>query len=80
MSGDPTDKTRLYELFAEVGKALGSVGRLELLDLLAQAPHTVEDLARVVEHDEIEIDAGWLDVAGIKTVHAIVEAARQRDR
>lgn len=45
MSGNPTDKTRLYDLFAEIGKALGSAGRLELIDLLAQAPHTVEELA-----------------------------------
>ena len=39
------DKARLYDLFAEVGKALGSASRLELIDLLAQAPHTVEELA-----------------------------------
>ena len=45
MSGTHTDKARLYDLFAEVGKALGSASRLELIDLLAQAPHTVEELA-----------------------------------
>jgi rhodanese-related sulfurtransferase/predicted transcriptional regulator len=38
-------KTRLYELFAAIGKALSSPGRLELLDLLVQAPRTVEELA-----------------------------------
>ncbi len=38
-------KVRLFELFAEVGKALSSPSRLELIDLLSQAPHTVEDLA-----------------------------------
>ena len=45
MAVDASDKTRLYDLFAEVGKALSSAGRLELIDLLAQAPHTVEELA-----------------------------------
>ncbi|OGO76011.1 MAG: hypothetical protein A3K41_02575, partial [Chloroflexi bacterium RIFOXYD12_FULL_57_15] len=38
-------KTRIYTLFAQIGKALANPGRLELLELLAQAPHTVEDLA-----------------------------------
>lgn len=38
-------KTRLYGLFAEIGKALSNPGRLELLDLLVQAPRTVEELA-----------------------------------
>jgi rhodanese-related sulfurtransferase/DNA-binding transcriptional ArsR family regulator len=38
-------KTRLYYLFAEIGKALSNPGRLELLDLLIQAPRTVEELA-----------------------------------
>lgn len=40
-----THKKRLYELFAEVGKALSNPHRLELLDLLVQAPRTVEDMA-----------------------------------
>lgn len=38
-------KVQLYELFAQIGKALSSPGRLELLDLLTQAPRTVEELA-----------------------------------
>lgn len=38
-------KEQLYHLFARVGKALGSPQRLELLDLLIQAPRTVEELA-----------------------------------
>lgn len=39
-------KSALYTLFAHVGKALANPHRLELLDLLVQAPRTVEDLAR----------------------------------
>src|SRR5215211_1235657 len=39
-------KGALFEAIAVVGKALASPVRLELLDLLAQAPRTVEELAR----------------------------------
>ncbi len=39
-------KETLYQLFARIGQALSSPRRLELLDLLAQAPRTVEELAR----------------------------------
>ncbi|MCA9605672.1 MAG: ArsR family transcriptional regulator [Myxococcales bacterium] len=38
-------KAIFFGAFAEVGKALGHPTRLELLDLLAQAPRTVESLA-----------------------------------
>lgn len=43
--GDRQAKERLYEQFAAVGKALGNAKRLELLDLLAQGPRSVEALA-----------------------------------
>jgi rhodanese-related sulfurtransferase len=39
-------KAPLFEAIAVMGKAFASPRRLELLDLLAQAPRTVEDLAR----------------------------------
>jgi rhodanese-related sulfurtransferase len=38
-------KQHLYELFARVANGLANAHRLELLDLLVQAPRTVEDLA-----------------------------------
>jgi rhodanese-related sulfurtransferase len=40
-----TAKTALFEAIAIMGKAFSSPTRLELLDLLAQAPRTVEELA-----------------------------------
>lgn len=43
--GDRQAKERLYEQFAAVGKALCSPKRLELIDLLAQGPRSVEALA-----------------------------------
>jgi rhodanese-related sulfurtransferase/DNA-binding HxlR family transcriptional regulator len=39
-------KVALFEAIALMGKAFASPVRLELLDLLAQAPRTVEELAR----------------------------------
>lgn len=43
--GDPLRKAQLFDGFAQVGKALGSPKRLELLDLLAQGERSVEVLA-----------------------------------
>jgi rhodanese-related sulfurtransferase/biotin operon repressor len=42
----PTEKTALFEAIALMGKAFSSPTRLEMLDLLAQAPRTVDQLAR----------------------------------
>ncbi|MFV8749810.1 ArsR/SmtB family transcription factor [Nannocystaceae bacterium ST9] len=42
-------KDRVYEQLARVGKALAAPKRLELLDLLAQGPRTVDALARQVD-------------------------------
>lgn len=42
-------KSAIYGLIAQVGKAAAHPVRLEILDLLAQAPRTVEDLAAQLE-------------------------------
>jgi rhodanese-related sulfurtransferase len=42
----PHAKQALFEAIAVMGKAFASPRRLELLDLLAQAPRTVDELAR----------------------------------
>lgn len=41
-----TEKAALFDAIALMGKAFASPVRLELLDLLAQAPRSVEELAR----------------------------------
>ena len=46
---DRAAKTALYREFAAVGKALANPGRLELLDLLAQGPRGVEELAAAAD-------------------------------
>jgi rhodanese-related sulfurtransferase len=45
-SSGRTYKDSIYEQLARIGKAVASPRRLELLDLLAQGPRTVEVLAR----------------------------------
>ena len=47
--GDRAAKDALYAEFAAVGKVLGNPKRLELLDLLAQGPRSVEELADAAE-------------------------------
>ena len=44
--GSRREKDALFEAIALMGKAFASPRRLELLDLLAQAPRTVDQLAR----------------------------------
>ena len=47
MANPEPQKNTLFAEFARVGKALSNPIRLELLDLLCQAPRTVETLARL---------------------------------
>jgi rhodanese-related sulfurtransferase len=42
-------KERLYILFSQIGNALANPHRLELIDLLVQAPRTVEELANLAQ-------------------------------
>lgn len=42
-------KDQLFEQFARIGKCLSNGRRLEILELLAQGPHTVEEVARKAE-------------------------------
>src|SRR2546421_4729273 len=44
--GSRREKDALFEAIALMGKAFASPRRLELLDLLAQAPRSVDELAR----------------------------------
>src|SRR5213076_3327432 len=47
--GSRREKDAVFEAIALMGKAFASPRRLELLDLLAQAPRTVDELARASE-------------------------------
>ena len=46
---DRREKHALFDAIALMGKAFASARRLEMLDLLAQAPRTVDELARASE-------------------------------
>lgn len=45
-SGKRRFKQAIFEQFAQIGKALASRWRIEIIELLAQAEHTVEEIAR----------------------------------
>src|SRR5881396_864105 len=45
--GSRREKDAVFEAIALMGKAFASPRRLEMLDLLAQTPRTVDELARV---------------------------------
>ncbi len=68
-----TDKAALFEAIAQMGKAFASPVRLELLDLLAQAPRSVDELAR----------ASWQSTANtsqhLQALHAAGVVERERD-
>lgn len=46
---DRAQKDALFEAIALMGKAFAAPRRLELLDMLAQAPRTVDELARAID-------------------------------
>jgi rhodanese-related sulfurtransferase/predicted transcriptional regulator len=48
LMGSRAEKDALFEAIALMGKAFAAPRRLELLDLLAQAPRTVDDLAQTM--------------------------------
>jgi len=66
-------KFALFEAIASMGKAFGSPRRLELLDLLAQGPRTVEELARASEQSTANASQHLL------ALHAAGIVSRERD-
>src|SRR5919204_6938053 len=63
------EKTALFEAIAAMGKALASPARLELLDLLAQAPRSVDELAHASDQSTANASQHLqaLHVAGLVT-------------
>jgi rhodanese-related sulfurtransferase len=72
VSGRP-EKDALFEAIALMGKAFASPRRLELLDLLAQAPRTVDDLARASEQSTANTSQH------LQALHAAGMVARARE-
>ena len=71
--GSRTEKTALFEAIAVMGKAFASPTRLELLDLLAQAPRTVDELARASEQSTANTSQH------LQALHAAGLVARTRE-
>src|SRR5436305_5033540 len=69
----PRKKEALFEAIAMMGKAFASPVRLELLDLLAQAPRSVEQLARAM--DQTNANASQ----HLQALHAAGLVTRERD-
>ena len=69
-------KRALFEAIALMGKAFASPVRLELLDLLAQAPRTVDELARASDQSTANASQH------LQALHAagLVERAREGNR
>jgi rhodanese-related sulfurtransferase/predicted transcriptional regulator len=66
-------KDTLFEAIAVMGKGFASPVRLELLDLLAQAPRTVEQLARASEQSTANTSQH------LQALHAAGLAVRRRE-
>ena len=71
--GSRADKNTLFETIALMGKAFASPRRLELLDLLAQAPRTVDELARASEQ------SGANTSQHLQALHAAGLVTRERE-
>jgi rhodanese-related sulfurtransferase/DNA-binding HxlR family transcriptional regulator len=66
-------KDAVFEAIASMGKALASPRRLELIDLLAQAPRTVDELARATEQSSANTSQH------LQALHAAGIVTRERD-
>jgi rhodanese-related sulfurtransferase/predicted transcriptional regulator len=73
MAGDRRAKTALFEAIAVMGKAFASPVRLELLDLLAQGPRSVDDLAQASDQSTANASQH------LQALHAAGLVARERD-
>jgi rhodanese-related sulfurtransferase/predicted transcriptional regulator len=73
MGPDRRAKTALFEAIAVMGKAFASPVRLELLDLLAQAPRSVEELAQATDQSTANTSQH------LQAMHAAGLVTRERD-
>jgi len=73
MNSTDRRKSALFEAIALMGKAFGSPRRLELLDLLAQGPRTVDELARTSKQSTANASQH------LQALHAAGLVGRERD-
>ena len=70
---DRQQKDTLFEAIATMGKAFASPRRLELLDLLAQGPRTVDDLAQAADQSTANTSQH------LQALHAAGMVVRERE-
>ncbi|HEY7621641.1 MAG TPA: metalloregulator ArsR/SmtB family transcription factor [Solirubrobacteraceae bacterium] len=73
MADERRAKTALFEAIAVMGKAFASPVRLELLDLLAQAPRAVEELAQASDQSTANVSQH------LQALHAAGLVTRERE-
>jgi rhodanese-related sulfurtransferase/DNA-binding HxlR family transcriptional regulator len=73
MAGDRRAKTGLFEAIAVMGRAFASPVRLELLDLLAQGPRSVDELAQASDQSTANASQH------LQALHAAGLVTRERD-
>jgi rhodanese-related sulfurtransferase/predicted transcriptional regulator len=73
MAKSQRDKHLLFQAISVMGKAFASPVRLELLDLLAQAPRTVDALARATGQSNANVSQH------LQALHAAGMVARERE-
>jgi rhodanese-related sulfurtransferase len=71
-------KDRLYQLFAQVANAMANPHRLELIDLLVQAPRTVEELAHEAQMSVANTSQHLQRLKGARLVRAQREGVHIR--
>jgi rhodanese-related sulfurtransferase/predicted transcriptional regulator len=75
---DHTRKAALFEAIAVMGKAFASPVRLEVIDLLAQAPRTVEELARATGQSTANVSQHLQELHAAGMVKRAREGTRVR--
>ena len=78
ITGTRKAKEALFEAIARMGKAFASPRRLELLDLLAQGPRTVEELAAATEQSSANTSQHLQSLHGAGIVERRREGTRVR--
>lgn len=73
-----TFKNEAYALLAEVGRALSSPARVEILELLAQAPRTVDVLAGEIEQSVANTSHHLQALKRARLVHASRDGLHMR--
>src|SRR5947208_2462542 len=77
--GDRAAKRKLFDGFGAVAKALASGRRMEILDVLAQGPRSVEELASEIDQSVANTSHHLRTMAGARSVPVTELSRRLKD-